>query len=290
MPTPALPRSVQFLDGPDGLPFFRVSAAGGTGEVFLHGAHLVSWTPAAQSPVLWMSDTSRFADNTPIRGGVPICFPWFGLRADHPDAPQHGFARLSDWALGGASDHGSATSLEFRLTDTEQTRASAWPHRFEAIYTVTIGSELRLDFKVMNRDTVDFSFEAALHNYYAIGDVLSTRVHGLEGHEFSSSSASGREEAPVQLGTAVDRRYPTVTTARIEDSDNHRVITVTSEGSDGAVLWNPGPDKTRAMGDFSDGGWPQMVCFETANIGESRVTLAPDERHSMRATVTVETR
>ncbi len=267
----------------------RVSAAGGTGEVFLHGAHLTSWTPAGQSPVLWMSDASRFAENSPIRGGVPICFPWFGLHADHPEAPQHGFARLSTWALTEASEHGPASSLVFRLSDTEQTRASVWPHRFEAIYTVTIGSELRLEFEVVNLDTVDFSFEAALHNYYAIGNVLSTRVHGLEGHQFFSSSASGREEAPVQLGTAVDRRYPTVTTARIEDSDNHRVIAVASDGSDGAVLWNPGPDKARAMEDFSDDGWPQMVCFETANIGESRITLAPGERHSMRATVSVET-
>lgn len=290
MPTPALPASVQLLDGPGGLPLFRVSAPGGTGEIFLHGAHLASWIPAGQSPVLWMSDASHFAENTPIRGGVPICFPWFGMHAEHPDAPQHGFARLSDWALTGASEHGDATSLEFRLTDTERTRASAWSHRFEAIYTVTIGSELRLELEVVNRDTADFSFEAALHNYYAIGDVLATRVHGLEGHEFSGSSASGREAAPVQLGAAVDRRYPTVTAARIGDSENHRVITVTSEGSEGAVLWNPGPDKARAMEDFSDDGWPHMVCFETANIGESRITLAPGERHSMRATVRVETR
>ena len=290
MPTPALPPSVQLLTGPGGLPLLRVSTAGGTGEVFLHGAHLVSWTPAGQSPVLWMSDTSRFAENTPIRGGVPICFPWFGLRADHPDVPQHGFARLLDWALIEVSDNGPATSIEFRLTDTKQTRRSAWPHRFEANYTVTIGSELQLELEVVNRDTVNISFEAALHNYYAIGDALATLVHGLEGHEFFSSAASGREEAPVQLGTAVDRRYPTVTTARIEDSDNHRVITVTSEGSDGAVLWTPGPDKARAMEDFSDDGWPHMVCFETANIGESRLTLAPGERHSMRATVRVETR
>lgn len=289
MPTPALPSSVRLLTGPGGLPLLRVSAAGGTGEVFLHGAHLASWTPAGQRPVLWMSEASRFAENTPIRGGVPICFPWFGMLPDRPEAPQHGFARLSDWVLSAASEHGPATSLEFRLTDTEQTRASAWPHRFEATYTVTIGSELRLELEVVNRDIADVGFEAALHNYYAIGDVFATRVHGLEGHEFSSSSGSGREEAPVQLGAAIDRRYPTVTAARIEDSDNHRMIIVASAGSDGAVLWNPGPDKARAMEDFSDDGWPRMVCFETANIGRSRIVLAPGERHSMSATVRVET-
>lgn len=288
MPTTALPRSVRLLDGPGGLPLLRVSAPGGTGEIFLHGAHLSSWAPVGQVPVLWMSDVSHFAENTPIRGGVPICFPWFNLLPGNPDAPQHGFARLCEWTLVKTTEHSDATSLQFRLTDTERTRASAWRCRFEANYTVTIGSEAQLKLDIVNRDIVGFSFEAALHNYYAVGDVLATRVHGLEGHEFSSSSASGREAAPVRLGAAVDRRYPTVTGTRIEDLDNHRVITVTSEGFDGAVLWNPGPDKAQEMDDFSNDGWLHMVCFETANIGESRITLEPGERHSMRTTVTVE--
>ncbi|HEY9499836.1 MAG TPA: D-hexose-6-phosphate mutarotase [Terrimesophilobacter sp.] len=290
MPTPALPASVQLRTGSGGLSFLRVTTAGGSGEVFLHGAHLVSWTPAGQSPVLWMSGTSRFAENTPIRGGVPICFPWFGMHADHPEAPQHGFARLSDWELSGASEHGPSTSLEFRLSDTDRTRASAWPHRFEAIYTVTIGSELRLRLEVVNRDTTDVSFEAALHNYYAIGDILATRVYGLEGHEFTSSTETGTDEVPLQLGNPVDRRYPTVTTAQIEDAASHRVISITSAGSAGAVLWNPGQDKARAMEDFDDDGWPHMVCLETANIGDSQITLAPGERHSMSATIRVEAR
>lgn len=288
MPTPALPRSVRLLDGPGGLPLLRVSTPGGTGEVFLHGAQLSSWTPAGHSPVLWMSDASRFADNTPIRGGVPICFPWFGPHPDRPDLPLHGFARLSSWTLREASEHNGATSLSFTFADSEQTRASVWPHQFEARYTVTIGTDLRLDFDVVNKDTVSFSFEAALHNYYAIGNVLTTRVLGLEGHEFIGESESGRESHPVQLGVAIDRDYPTATTAQIEDLGNHRVITIATQGADGAVLWNPGPDRAREVEDFDDDGWPHMVCFESANIGDSRITLAPGERHSMRTTVTVE--
>jgi len=289
MMTQVLPRSVQLLDGPGGLPFLRVNAPGGAGEIFLHGAHLTSWTPTGQRPALWMSDVSRFAENTPIRGGVPICFPWFGLRTDHPVAPQHGFARLAEWTLTGASESGDAVRLEFRLTDTEQTRESPWPYRFEAIYTVTIGSKLQLEFEVVNRDTRGFSFEAALHNYYAIDDLLSTRVLGLEGHEFFSDSVPGKAQTPVQLGGAINRRYPTVTGGRIEESTIRRMVTVSSAGSEGVVLWNPGPDTARAMEDFSDSGWPNMVCFETCNIGESQIELAPGKRHLMCVTVTVVT-
>ena len=93
------PPSVRFETGQGGLPVVRVTAPGSSAEIYLHGAHLTSWVPQGQQPVVWLSAESRFDTSAAIRGGVPICFPWFGARTGHPEAPQHGFARLSDWTL-----------------------------------------------------------------------------------------------------------------------------------------------------------------------------------------------
>ena len=132
----AIPSSVSLTTGRGGLPVLQVNGPAARGEIYLHGATVTDWTPAGGSPVLWLGSASRFADDTAIRGGVPICFPWFGARAGHPGAPSHGFARLSEWSLVAAEDDGQDVTLRLRLTDDDQTRVSAWPHRFEAVYTV----------------------------------------------------------------------------------------------------------------------------------------------------------
>jgi len=131
----SLPASVRLdPNGYGGLPVVRVDGAGARADIYLHGATVTDWTPRGGEPVLWVSSASRFTSERPIRGGVPICFPWFGPAAGHPELPSHGFARLSDWSLVGAHDDGGDVTLRLRLSDRDATGASAWPHRFEAIY------------------------------------------------------------------------------------------------------------------------------------------------------------
>ena len=284
---PELPPSTRRVKGPGGLPLLRVDGPTGSGEVFLHGAHVRSWIPSGERPVLWMSRTSRFAPATPIRGGVPICFPWFGPHATNPEAALHGFARLTDWNLRCVEDRGDSVSIQLELTDDEQTRSSEWPYRFRADFTVTFGIDLELELDVVNLDEVEFGFEAAFHNYYEVGDLHRTKVSGLEGREFVSDLESGRERAPVKLSGPISRRYLAADRGRIEDVANGRAITISATGSTSVVLWNPGAEIARTMEDFSEGDWPHMVCFETGNIGESRITLAPGEHHAMRATVSI---
>ena len=232
-----------------------------------------------------MSRASRFAPGAPIRGGVPICFPWFGPHATNPDAPLHGFARLAEWTLRRVEDRGDSVSIHLELTDDEQTRSSEWPYRFRADFTVTFGSDLELELDVVNLDDVEFGFEAAFHNYYEVGDLHRTKVSGLEGLEFISDLERGREDAPIELSGPISRRYLAADTGRIEDFANGRAITIAATGSTNVVLWNPGPEIAGTMEDFNSADWPHMVCFETGNIGASRITLAPGEHHAMRATV-----
>ena len=284
----SLPAGAELAEGPGGLPVLRLTSKGGSGEVLLNGAHVVSWAPRGQLPVLWMSDDSRYAEGEPIRGGIPICFPWFNRLPERPHAPQHGFARIQPWVLKEVTEEDGRLRAQFRLMDTELSRASVWPYRFRATYVVTVGETLNLALEVQNRAEVEFEFEEALHTYFAVGDVRVARIRGLTELEYYSEDLPGvRESSPVRILDGVSRRYPAATSAIIDDPMNHRSIHVTSQGATGAVLWNPGPVEAAAIPDFADLGWRKMLCFETCNIGNGRVQLEPGAAHRMSATVSV---
>jgi len=281
---PELPSSVELGIGPGGLAVARVFGKAGTAEIYLRGAHLSSWTPTGGNPVIWMSEESEYAPGVPLRGGVPICFPWFAAHPTDASAPSHGFARLADWQLAEAREAGDDVVLVFLLTDTEATRASAWPHRFEARYTVTIGAELSLSLQVTNQDSVDLSFEEALHTYLAVADIRRTEVSGLEGAPFTDRLTGPRpaESAPVRFDAETDRIYLNSTAATtVTDAATGRVITITKQGSASTVVWNPWIDKAAAMADFGDDEYTGMVCVETCNIRDNTITLAPGASHDL---------
>lgn len=269
----------------------RVTGRSGEAEVYLHGAHVTSWNPVGQDPVLWMSRASQFNSDAPLRGGVPVCFPWFGAHAGDPQAPAHGFARLAEWSLFEAREVGDDVTLVFRLTDSDQTRASAWPHRFEATYTVTVGARLVLELQVTNLDAEAVTYEEALHTYVGVTDVHEVRVTGMEGTAYLDGLGGpepAREECPVRFTGETDRIYlDTRATTTIEDGAGGRAVTIRKAGSDTTVVWNPWIDKAAAMGDFGDDEWTGMVCVETCNVRDAAVRLAPGVSHTMTATLDV---
>lgn len=281
---PELPSSVELGLGQGGLAVARVFARTGTAEIFLRGAHLSAWAPTGASPVIWMSEQSEYAPGVPLRGGVPVCFPWFAAHPTDATAPSHGFARLADWQLAEAREAGDDVVLVFVLTDTEATRASAWPHRFEARYTVTVGAELSLALQVTNTGSLTVGFEEALHTYLAVADIRQTEVSGLEGAPFTDRLTGPRpaESTPVRFDAETDRIYLNSTAATtVTDAATGRRITVTKQGSASTVVWNPWIDKAAAMADFGDTEYTGMVCVETCNIRDNAVTLTPGASHEM---------
>jgi glucose-6-phosphate 1-epimerase len=285
-----LPSSVELGQGQGGLAVARVYAPSGTAEVYLRGAHVSSWTPAGGTGVLWMSEQSEYAPGVPLRGGVPICFPWFAAHPTDAAAPSHGFARLADWQLAEAREAGDDVVLVFVLTDTAASRASAWPHRFEARYTVTVGARLTLALEVTNRDSDEVSFEEALHTYLAVADIRQTEVAGLEGVPFTDrlTGPCPAESAPVRFDSETDRIYlDTTATTTVTDASTGRVITVAKQGSASTVVWNPWIDKAAAMADFGDTEYTGMVCVETCNIRDNRITLAPGDSHEISVSYSV---
>ncbi|WP_448071861.1 D-hexose-6-phosphate mutarotase [Georgenia yuyongxinii] len=290
-----LPASVTRATGEGGLPVLRSSTAVATGEVYLHGAHVSAYTPAGQDPVIWMSKASMFAAGQPIRGGVPICFPWFGAGREPGMAPAHGFARLADWTLVGADDTDGVVALTFRLTETDVGRllgVEAWPHGFELTYAVTFGPELTLALSVSNTSGEEYSFEEALHTYFHVKDITAVTVEGLDGASYLDKAPGAGADRPTQSGPVdftgeTDRVYAATGTAVAVDPGSARAITVAKKNSANTVVWNPWTANAAAMADYDDAEWPTMLCVETANALEHAITLGAGQSHTMTTRISV---
>jgi glucose-6-phosphate 1-epimerase len=286
----ALPPSVATGPGRGGLPCVRVKSTHGAAQIYFHGAHLTSWEPAvADAPVIWLSRESLFEPGQPIRGGVPVCFPWFSAHRSDRTAPNHGFARLRDWTLVAAAEHADGqVELAFELA-SESPVSPAWPHAFAVTHRITIGPALILALDVRNPGPEPFTYEEALHTYFAVQDVRQISITGLEETEYRDavSRSRGRQDRePIRFASETDRVYlNTQATCVIHDPGKRRRIVNRKTGSDSTVVWNPWIDKARALPDFGDLEWPEMVCIETGNVREHARTLVPGETHTMAATI-----
>lgn len=290
-----LPESVTLATGEGGLDLLRVATTRATAEVYLHGAHVSAWTPAGEQPVLWVSSHSTFAPGQAIRGGIPVCFPWFGAGRSPGLAPAHGFARLVTWRLVAAHDDDGEVTLVLRLTSADVVdlaAAAAWPHDFEATVTVRIGGELGVSLQVRNTGEQEISYEEALHTYLSVADVRTTRVLGLDGARYLDKAATDgptvvTQDGDLTFSAETDRVYSSAGTAVVDDGSSGRRIGAAKEGSAHTVVWNPWVAKAAAMPDFGDDEWPGMVCLEAANALDEAIVLAPGQSHTLAVTYTV---
>jgi len=287
-----LPPSVR-LDTEGELPILHVDGADGWAVISLHGAHVMTWGPHGQPPGLWMSTRSHLDAATAIRGGIPVCFPWFGPLTGHPEAPRHGFARTSLWTLDGAEDDGHDVSVRLTLRDSERTRASAWPYPFSAVVTVVVGVRLTVSLQVTSTGEQPVSYEEALHTYLAVTDVTSAEVTGLEEIPYVDKTAGGAqrpgEPGPVRPSDELDRIYPGALAPVTVLDAGGRWTQVTKRGSASTVVWNPWRDGARATADMDDDGWTTMLCVEAANVGPAAIHLAPGESHTLSTTIETST-
>ena len=280
---------VTFETGSGGLVRAVLRSGGSEAQVYLHGGHVTHFAKVGERPLLFMSNESLFQAGKAIRGGVPICWPWFGPRAGHAESPMHGFARTSLWTVEGADVSGGETSLRLGLKDTEETR-KLWPHGFWARYTVTISDKLTMRLEVVNTGQGPMQFEEALHTYLAISDIKSAEIEGLGGVDYvdktDGMAVKTQGGKPMRIVEETDRIYlNTKSTCTVRDAGLKRKIVVSKENSEATVVWNPWIAKAKAMADFGDNEWQSMVCIETCNVNAHAVNLAPGASHVMTAIV-----
>jgi D-hexose-6-phosphate mutarotase len=286
------PDGARLEKGPGGLDRLVLQAAEGEAHVFLQGGHVSHFQPKGEKPVLWMSASSRFEAGKPLRGGVPICFPWFGPKAGSPEAPVHGFARLLPWAVAAVAREPDGSLRAVLELSAEAAARGGFPHELALSLAVSVGRSLRMELAAHNVDGAAATFEEALHSYFAVSDVREVRVRGLEGVGYVDKTAAMArkpgETEPIAIAAETDRVYSGAAgTVTIEDPGWRRRIVVSKSGSATTVVWNPWIAKAKAMPDFGDDEWTGMVCVETANAGDDAVRLAPGASHVMTATIEV---
>jgi glucose-6-phosphate 1-epimerase len=287
----AIAGQVQFLAGKNGLPKVLIDNAQAMAEVYLHGAHLTAFRPRGHNEVLWMSPLAQYQAGKAIRGGVPVIWPWFGPHATDSSKPQHGFARTAEWQVSATESLADGrTQVQLQLIDSDATRA-LWPHAFELDLTITVGTELKIELTCRNTGDRPFTAGGALHSYFAIGDVTQMSIAGLAGREYIDQLDGNQvkqQTGDVKISQEMDRIYVNSTdTCIIRDAALARDITIKKTGSHTTVVWNPWQDKAKAMADFSDDGYQNMLCIEAANAAADVVRLAPGEAHSLSQIIAV---
>ena len=280
---------IDIVEGSGGLPLLKVNNKFATAEIYLQGAQLTHFQPHGEKPVLWLSDDSRFEPGAAIRGGVPICWPWFSAHPYEASLPSHGFARISNWTLDkvDATEDGS-TRIQLSLTDNESTR-SIWSFKFDLVLSIIINETLEMRLTTSNRGAVPFTYTEALHSYFAVDDIHHTRIEGLQNTIYADKMDDMNrhgDSASITFAEETDRVYVNTTTScSVCDDRTQRQIQIEKTGSLATVVWNPWISKSAAMKDFRDDEWQHMVCVETANFLEHAMTLEPTTSHTMMARI-----
>ncbi len=274
------------FDEANGLTRVQIATADAIATVYLQGAHLTAWQPADFEPAILLSHKSDFAPGKPIRGGIPIAFPWFATdrkkdRIDGHPGPSHGFARIQAWTLESVKLEGSAVKLAFTLGPTDMSRAMGYAH-FAVKLEFTIGLQLQMVMAVTNTGTEAMTYEQAFHTYYEVADIHEVSVDGLEPTSFIDKTDAMKvkpaEYQPIRFTKTLDRMYNhTSSYLTIHDVAGRRKFVIHKEGSNTTVVWNPfGP-----LPDLGEWDWHSMCAVEVANAGDDAITLAPGESKTM---------
>ncbi len=286
-----LPGVLTFRATSGGLFYADITTPHASATIFLQGAHVTAWQPAGHSPVLFTSHMTEPVAGKAIRGGVPICFPWFGDRHDGKTGPSHGFARIQEWTVAFAALAGDDLHITFTLGPTDLSRSLGFD-QFRVAYQLIIGSSLTMQLTVANDAQAPLVFEEALHTYYAVGDITQANLTGLEDVSYLDKEDGLKEKiqrGAVAITGPTDRVYlDTATTCLLHDTINNRRIVVAKINSNVTVVWNPWESGAAKLHDMRAEEWKQFLAVEAANAARDFITLAPGAAHTMQAHVTVE--
>jgi D-hexose-6-phosphate mutarotase len=277
-----IPGRVAIVNGNGGLPKVVVTTKSSAAEIYLLGAHVTGFQKNGGPPLLFMSAKSWFAPGKPIRGGVPVCFPWFGPRDG--DAA-HGFARITEWELAktSATPDGTVT-LNFRLPEIP--KRPAWKN-LRTEFVVTISDKLTMELTATNNSAAAMEIENCLHTYFHVGDINQVSIAGLQGAPFLDNAAGGNggrkveNDSVLRIMKETNRIYPDSTgKVEIRDDNLKRIIRVEKFNSSSTVVWNPWTTQ-KLPDDFDPAEHKHMVCVESGNVKQNKISLEPGKTSAL---------
>lgn len=288
----AIEGEVGFAELEGELPFIMVSNKYAEANICLYGAHITDYRTVRSMDYLWLSPTTNFERGKAIRGGIPVCFPWFGPHESNPDLPQHGFARIMDWEVAEtATLDAGETMIRLQLKSSGETM-KYWPHEFVAEMRFVIGPSLEVALKVTNTSDKEIDYTCALHSYFNISALSNISIEGLQNTAYENQldgKEYRQEEEVLTISEPLTRHYfDTEAACVINDSVFNNRFRIEKSGSTNTTVWNPGAETSKEIGDMPDKSFESFVCLETVNKRNNAIILAPGESHETVAKISAE--
>lgn len=271
-----------------GVEFIDINNSHASASICLQGAHICQYKPHAGDELLWLSDEAVFQPNTSIRGGIPICWPWFGIHPNE-DYPAHGLVRSVVWQVKTISESDAGTEVVLAISPDDIDHAK-FPFAFELTLSVLIGESLELALTTKNTDTSAFVLGEAFHTYFPVSDIADVKVAGLEGENRINTLTtpfSREQQQSALLTVEAETDFVYVDCAGdlvLTDASNK--ITIERTGSQSMVVWNPWIDKSKRLSHFNDDDYHKMMCLESANAFDNTIELSSGETHTMTTKIT----
>jgi glucose-6-phosphate 1-epimerase len=288
-----IPGQLQFTAGTGDCPFIEITNAQARAVISIYGGQVLAFQPqSAAHDLMFVSKNAYYQAGKAIKGGVPVCWPWFGPDPAGQGRPSHGFARNRLWqVMSTEALPDGATKVTLGFSDTDDTRA-LWPYAFELAIEITVGRVLTLALVSRNRSDRSFDITQALHTYFTIGDITQTTVSGLEGTTYidkTDESAVKPQVGAVAIASEVDRVYQGVPSELvIHDGALNRRIRITAIGNQTAVVWNPWSEISVKMADLEDHDYTRFICVETTNAADDVITVPAQGDYRLMVTYAIE--
>ncbi|MBE0440195.1 MAG: D-hexose-6-phosphate mutarotase [Gammaproteobacteria bacterium] len=289
----AIEGQLSFSETDNGFTMIEISNEFASAKISTYGGQIVSFKLHDQAQdLLYLSEQAVYKDGQAIRGGTPICWPWFGDDTSGLGLPSHGFARNQLWQVVETKElTDGSTSVTLLLSDTNASR-SVWPYQFDLYVELVIGKKLRLNSTTRNNGNKPFSFTQALHTYFNISDIENVDVTGLSGKYYLDKLDEFKlkmQEGNIVIDKEVDRIYQAAPSmVHLIDSGFKRKVAISSSGGHTTVVWNPWADKVKQIKDLSENSYRKFICVETVNAVDDNVVLNPNEQHTLSAVYSIE--
>lgn len=282
------------LEQRDELTLLRIDNAHAAALIALQGAQVLEYCAKGQKPLIWLSELAEFKRDQSIRGGIPVCWPWFGDIKRNPDnvrnmtrgdnLPAHGLVRAQSWVIESIREQRDATQVILSYSTMASTQPE-WPHDATVKLTISIGAKLGLQLSTRNDSKSSIHISQALHAYFPVSDIREVAINGFEQARYIDTLDAWREHpqnGAIEFAGETDRIYLDVPEqVDLLDRGGQRRIFLRTRNSSSAIVWNPWIDKARRLSQFADDAWQHMLCIETANVLSDSVALVPGEQRSM---------
>lgn len=286
-----LPGLARVTTGNGGQPCVRIETAAASGEIYLHGAHITSWRPAGAADVIFLSSRANWGEHDAIRGGIPVCAPWFRNKSDAPKAPKHGLVRTKSWDLEAVESASEGVRVTM-VTTNDPAGRQWWPYDFTLRLRATFGESLHVELDYINQASETVTVAEALHTYLAVGDVRHVSISGLDAARYLDNVDHNREkrqQGEFHFLNETDNAFlDTTSHLVVTDCSLQRRIHVAKSGSHSTVVWNPSVEGASGISDLGDGEWARFACVEACNVLTCAVKVDSGATHTLATTLTVE--